>query len=103
IEGRAASGVQYRVRASDDDDGQAAYRSEARGEDELRIHILAFGKIDFGVEGCGVMVSHEAALLDAGVYDVSGDGGVAGGEWDMQGIDTALFEELFGGSESNVF
>ncbi|KAG9702725.1 hypothetical protein KCU69_g6453, partial [Aureobasidium melanogenum] len=97
IEGRAASGIQYRVRASDNDDGQAAYHSEATGEGELRLRIPAFGKIDFGVEGSAVMVSQEAALLD-----VTGDGGVAGGEWDMQGIDLALFEELFGGSELNM-
>lgn len=102
IEGRAASGVRYRVWASEDDDGQAAYHSEARGEGELRLYIPAFGKIDFGVEGSAVMVSQEADLLDVDVYGVTVDGEVADGEWDMQGIDLALFEDLFGGSEPNL-
>ncbi|KAG9692979.1 hypothetical protein KCU95_g6772, partial [Aureobasidium melanogenum] len=63
---------------------------------------ISFGKIDFGVEGSAVMVSQEADLLDVDVYGVTVDGEVADGEWDMQGIDLALFEDLFGGSEPNL-
>lgn len=111
IEGRAASGVRYHVRASVDDDGQTAYHSEATGDGGLRLHVPAFGNIDFGMEGSAAIVSQQPALLDTGVYrghggglpSVTVDGGVGGEwEWDMQGIDLALFEDLFGGSASNV-
>ncbi|CAD0086042.1 unnamed protein product [Aureobasidium mustum] len=103
IEERAASGVRYRVRASDNDGGQAAYHSEVTGDGGLHLHIPAFGNVDFGVEGPAVVVSQAPALLDVGVYGGHGTGdGDNGGEWDMQGIDLALFEDLFGGSDPNI-
>lgn len=109
IEGRAASGVRYRVQANEDDDGQAAYHSDTTDDGGLRLHIPTFGNIDFGVEGSAAIVSQQPALLDMGVYrggpSVSVDEAVGGEwerEWDMQGVDLALFEDLFGGSESNV-
>lgn len=107
IEGRAASGVRYHVRASEDDDGQAAYHSKETGDGGLRLRVPAFGNIDFGVAGPAAIVSQQPALLDVSdcrSHGVSMRDGGSGGEWewDMQGIDLALFEDLFGGSEPNM-
>ncbi|KAI4731764.1 hypothetical protein E4T49_00607 [Aureobasidium sp. EXF-10728] len=102
IEATAASGVRYGIQASSSVDEHGGYHSEATDGGGLRLHIPAFGCIDFGVEGCAPTVSQPPGLLDGCTY-----GGESGelpsvsameDEWDMQGIDLALFEGLFGDS-----
>ncbi|CAD0106611.1 unnamed protein product, partial [Aureobasidium uvarum] len=100
IEATAASGVRYGIQASSGVDEHVAYHSEATDGGGLRLHIPAFGCINFGVEGCAPTVSQQPDLLDGCAY--GGDSGELSsmsameGEWDMQGIDLALFEGLFG-------
>ena len=113
IVGKVANGVSYGVEAGDGvGEGLAYHGEETDGGEGLRLQIPHFGTIEFlrhGIQRSGPVttVSQDPTLstgegLDFLKVNGSSMAPVPGidGEWDMQGIDLALFEGLFG--ESSV-
>ncbi|KAI5212995.1 hypothetical protein AUEXF2481DRAFT_518744 [Aureobasidium subglaciale EXF-2481] len=99
-----ASRVKRVVQASDEGDQNVPYHSETTN-DCLRLYIPAFGYINFGVEAAEPIRTDQHQVPDdhaSHSHDLSSLTTNVGfeGEWDMQGIDLALFEGLFG--ESNM-
>ncbi|TIA66547.1 hypothetical protein D6C77_00072 [Aureobasidium pullulans] len=113
IVGKVANGVSYGVEAGDGvGEGLAYHGEETDGGDGLQLQIPHFGTIKFlrhGIQRSGPVttVSQDPTLSTGEGLDflnVNGSSMVPvpgiDGEWDMQGIDLALFEGLFG--ESSV-
>ncbi|THW21676.1 hypothetical protein D6C98_07107 [Aureobasidium pullulans] len=113
IVGKVANGVSYGVEAGDGvGEGLAYHGEETDGGEGLQLQIPHFGTIEFlrhGIQRSGPVttVSQNPTLSTGEGLDFLNVNGssmapVPGidGEWDMQGIDLALFEGLFG--ESSV-
>ncbi|KAF1969697.1 hypothetical protein BU23DRAFT_557519 [Bimuria novae-zelandiae CBS 107.79] len=118
IEANAAGGTLYSATSCEARDEELECEGKMVDEGRsMRVHVPHFGSIDFvkgrverGPDASRTSVSHAA---DKGAHGLAFDfeqGGQSldgeefawdGGEWDLQGVDIALFDSLFGGAEGH--
>ncbi|KAF2804548.1 uncharacterized protein BDZ99DRAFT_425309 [Mytilinidion resinicola] len=88
IEANAVSGTSYSINSSTGDEEELEYHGKlSNGGKGLHVHIPYFGTINF-----------ERGAISKSFPVGAGVAGVEDDDWDLQGVDVALFDSLFRGT-----